>query len=90
MSRLGGAGAVAPLVADLPSEGPSSYVSATIGRSNGAPGPSQDGLALTERQVARLMEEDMGSAMQYLREHLTDVVTRGKILHLLTIAFCVS
>ncbi|KAG6548091.1 hypothetical protein Mapa_010371 [Marchantia paleacea] len=69
MSRLGGAGAVAPLVADLPSEvvGPSSYVSATIGRSNGAPGPSQDGLALTERQVARLMEEDMGSAMQYLQ-----------------------
>ncbi|KAL2645353.1 hypothetical protein R1flu_012940 [Riccia fluitans] len=68
MSRLGGAGAVAPLVADLPSEvGPSNYVNATLGRSNGAPGPSQDGLALTERQVARLMEEDMGSAMQYLQ-----------------------
>ncbi|KAL3698692.1 hypothetical protein R1sor_012768 [Riccia sorocarpa] len=68
MSRLGGAGAVAPLVADLPSEvGPSNYVNATLGRSNGAPGPAQDGLALTERQVARLMEEDMGSAMQYLQ-----------------------
>lgn len=38
-----------------------------MGRSNGGPGPSQDGLALTERQVARLMEEDMGSAMQYLQ-----------------------
>ncbi|CAM6098053.1 unnamed protein product [Calypogeia fissa] len=67
MSRLGGAGAVAPLAADLPSEGPSNYVTATMGRSNGGPGPSQDGLALTERQVARLMEEDMGSAMQYLQ-----------------------
>lgn len=38
-----------------------------MGRTNGGPGPSQDGLALTERQVARLMEEDMGSAMQYLQ-----------------------
>ncbi|KAH9318159.1 hypothetical protein KI387_019928 [Taxus chinensis] len=64
MSRLGGAGAVAPLVADIPSEGSNNPQS---GRTNGSQSSSQDGLALTERQVAKLMEEDMGSAMQYLQ-----------------------
>ena len=35
----------------------------------GAPPPAagSDGLAVTEQQVAKLMEEDMGTAMQYLQ-----------------------
>ncbi|KAK3155596.1 hypothetical protein QOZ80_2BG0205290 [Eleusine coracana subsp. coracana] len=58
MSRLGGASAVAPLVANMSSEG------------NGSGNGSENGcssLRLTEQQVAKLMEEDMGSAMQYLQ-----------------------
>ena len=35
--------------------------------SSGVTNPAQDGLALTERQVTRMMEDDMGSAMQYLQ-----------------------
>ncbi|XP_062193167.1 bHLH transcription factor RHL1-like isoform X2 [Phragmites australis] len=57
MSRLGGAAAVAPLVADMSSEG----------RGGGAATAGSDGLAVTEQQVAKLMEEDMGTAMQYLQ-----------------------
>ena len=38
-----------------------------VGRTNGSQNSSQDGLALTERQVAKLMEDDMGTAMQYLQ-----------------------
>ncbi|KAJ3695443.1 hypothetical protein LUZ60_000820 [Juncus effusus] len=57
MSRLGGAAAVAPLVANMNSEGQ--------GGSNGNAG--NDSLTVTEQQVAKLMEEDMGSAMQYLQ-----------------------
>ncbi|CAM6044261.1 unnamed protein product [Sphagnum compactum] len=66
MSRLGGAGAVAPTTSDLPAEG-SNNMSATISHSSGTPSPVQDGIALTERQVTQLMEDDMGSAMQYLQ-----------------------
>ncbi|CAN1328301.1 bHLH transcription factor RHL1 [Linum perenne] len=54
MSRLGGAAAVAPLVADMSSE---------VRKRRG----TNDGLTMTEHQVAKLMEEDMGSAMQYLQ-----------------------
>ncbi|XP_060171805.1 bHLH transcription factor RHL1-like [Lycium barbarum] len=58
MSRLGGAAAVAPLVADMSSEG----------RGNGtASSSNNDTMTVTEHQVAKLMEEDMGSAMQYLQ-----------------------
>lgn len=64
MSRLGGAGAVAPLVADIPAEGANAPQGT---RTNSSQNSSPDGLALTERQVAKLMEEDMGSAMQYLQ-----------------------
>ncbi|XP_057515695.1 bHLH transcription factor RHL1-like [Amaranthus tricolor] len=65
MSRLGGgrgAAAVAPLVAEMTSEG-------RVGRnSNGNPTAStNDSMTVTEHQVAKLMEEDMGSAMQYLQ-----------------------
>lgn len=67
MSRLGGAGAVAPLLADLPAEGQSNFTAAAMGRSSGASGSSQDGMAVAERHVARLMEEDMGKAMQFLQ-----------------------
>uniref|UniRef100_A0A453KXF7 BHLH domain-containing protein n=2 Tax=Aegilops tauschii subsp. strangulata TaxID=200361 RepID=A0A453KXF7_AEGTS len=59
MSRLGGAAAVAPLVADMSSEGRGG---AAAGAADGS-----DGLTVTEQQVAKLMEEDMGAAMQYLQ-----------------------
>ncbi len=45
----------------------SNNVAPTISRTSGVPSPVQDGLALTEKQVTRLMEDDMGSAMQYLQ-----------------------
>lgn len=56
MSRLGGAAAVAPLVADMSSEG-----------RGGGPAAGSEGLTVTEQQVAKLMEDDMGAAMQYLQ-----------------------
>ncbi|KAL6505176.1 Transcription factor une12 [Orobanche gracilis] len=64
MSRLGGAGAVAPLVTDIPI--PSLEEEGIDG---GRPQPawekwSNDG---TERQVAKLMEENVGAAMQFLQ-----------------------
>ncbi|GMH18995.1 hypothetical protein Nepgr_020836 [Nepenthes gracilis] len=66
MSRLGGAAAVAPLVADISSEG------GGVGRSSDGGQPtaaaaSNENLIVTEHHVAKLMEEDMGSAMQYLQ-----------------------
>ncbi|XP_054820168.1 bHLH transcription factor RHL1-like [Prosopis cineraria] len=69
MSRLGGAAAVAPLVADISSEGGDCIQSTAARNSNGnqTASSSNDTLALTEHQVAKLMEEDMGSAMQYLQ-----------------------
>ncbi|XP_068648820.1 bHLH transcription factor RHL1-like [Aristolochia californica] len=65
MSRLGGASAVAPLVADISS----SEAASGMGRSsNGNQASStNDSLTVTEHAVAKLMEEDMGSAMQYLQ-----------------------
>ncbi|KAK9280793.1 hypothetical protein L1049_003682 [Liquidambar formosana] len=64
MSRLGGAGAVAPLVTDIPI----SSVEEEAGE-GGRNQPawekwSNDG---TERQVAKLMEENVGAAMQFLQ-----------------------
>ncbi|KAK2978495.1 hypothetical protein RJ640_012594 [Escallonia rubra] len=73
MSRLGGAAAVAPLVADISSEGGGDCIQ-TNGGAGGRSGsgaqtasPSSDSMTVTEHQVAKLMEEDMGSAMQYLQ-----------------------
>lgn len=68
MSRLGGAAGVAPVVADLSSEaangaGRSSNGDAAQAVANN---PS-DTLTAAEHHVAKLMEEDMGSAMQYLQ-----------------------
>ncbi|BAT79853.1 Transcription factor bHLH66 Basic helix-loop-helix protein [Vigna angularis] len=81
MSRLGGAAAVAPLVADMSSEGGGDCIQANGNANRGgslAPNSnsnnnqttastSNDSLTMTEHQVAKLMEEDMGSAMQYLQ-----------------------
>ncbi|KAL6223743.1 hypothetical protein ACLB2K_002601 [Fragaria x ananassa] len=71
MSRLGGTGAVAPLVADMSSEGGGDCIQTsgnggTRGRSNQT-ASTNDSMTVTEHQVAKLMEEDMGSAMQYLQ-----------------------
>ncbi|MBA0832063.1 hypothetical protein Goarm_016474 [Gossypium armourianum] len=64
MSRLGAAGAVAPLVTDLPLSSVEDE-SGEGGRSQPAwEKLSNDG---TERQVAKLMEEDVGAAMQFLQ-----------------------
>ncbi|OMO61740.1 hypothetical protein CCACVL1_23271 [Corchorus capsularis] len=74
MSRLGGAAAVAPLVADMPSEGGGDCIQTSANgggslqrNSNGNQTSANDTLTVTEHQVAKLMEEDMGSAMQYLQ-----------------------
>ncbi|XP_010275766.1 PREDICTED: transcription factor bHLH66 [Nelumbo nucifera] len=69
MSRLGGAAAVAPLVADISSDGGGDCIQASGGRSGNGnqTASSNDSLTMTEHQVAKLMEEDMGSAMQYLQ-----------------------
>lgn len=64
MSRLGGAGAVAQLVADIPL--PAVEGETGEGGSNQQAWDkwSNDG---TEREVAKLMEEDVGAAMQFLQ-----------------------
>ncbi|KAE8689005.1 Transcription factor bHLH66 [Hibiscus syriacus] len=77
MSRLGGAAAaaaVAPLVTDMPSEGGGDCIQTSANggslprSSNGnQTPPANDNLTVTEHQVAKLMEEDMGTAMQYLQ-----------------------
>ncbi|XP_027365815.1 transcription factor UNE12-like [Abrus precatorius] len=64
MSRLGGAGAVAPLVTDIPLSSVEEE-----GSEGGRNQPawekwSNDG---TEKQVAKLMEENVGAAMQFLQ-----------------------
>ena len=41
--------------------------SSAVAGGNQPTGNSNDGLTMTEHQVAKLMEEDMGSAMQYLQ-----------------------
>ncbi|PPS05888.1 hypothetical protein GOBAR_AA14757 [Gossypium barbadense] len=64
MSRLGGAGAVAPLVTDIPLSSVEDE-SGDSGRNQPAWEKwSNDG---TERQVAKLMEENVGAAMQFLQ-----------------------
>ncbi|XP_066319751.1 bHLH transcription factor RHL1-like [Miscanthus floridulus] len=69
MSRLGGATAVGPLVASMASEGNGNgNGTSDSGNGNAANGENGGGsLQVMERQVARLMEEDMGTAMQYLQ-----------------------
>nr|WPD96599.1 bHLH44 protein [Stylosanthes guianensis subsp. guianensis] len=66
MSRLGGAGAVAQLVADVPLSAVEQGEEVEGGGKNEEAWEkwSNDG---TEQQVAKLMEEDVGAAMQFLQ-----------------------
>ncbi|KAK7355985.1 hypothetical protein VNO80_15250 [Phaseolus coccineus] len=65
MSRLGGAGAVAQLVADVPLSAVEQGEDIEGGANEQAWDKwSNDG---TEQQVAKLMEEDVGAAMQFLQ-----------------------
>ncbi|XP_047308967.1 bHLH transcription factor RHL1-like [Impatiens glandulifera] len=72
MSRLGGAAAIAPLVADISSSdlgikgGKSSNGGQVTASCNTKDDDDESSMSVTEKQVAKLMEEDMGSAMQYL------------------------
>jgi hypothetical protein len=68
MSRLGGAAAVSPLVPDVSSEGGGECIQGNSnGNVKGAAAQTSSSIKVTEQQVAKLMEEDMGSAMQYLQ-----------------------
>lgn len=76
MSRLGGAAAMAPLMAAMSEGGGGDSIQAganggALGRNGSSGGnqgaPAGEGVTAAEHQVARLMEEDMGSAMQYLQ-----------------------
>ncbi|KAE8782645.1 transcription factor bHLH82-like [Hordeum vulgare] len=68
MSRLGGAAAVGPLAAGLSSESSGNgNGTSSSGDGNGEDNNGGSTLRATEQQVARLMEEDMGTAMQYLQ-----------------------
>nr|GMC65077.1 transcription factor bHLH66-like [Ipomoea batatas]GME12352.1 transcription factor bHLH66-like [Ipomoea batatas] len=66
MSRLGGAATVAPIVTNMSSERGGDCLQGGNGASSSS---NNEGMAMTmtEQQVAKLMEEDMGSAMQYLQ-----------------------
>ncbi|KAL3328529.1 hypothetical protein AABB24_015973 [Solanum stoloniferum] len=65
MSRLGGAGAVAPLVTDIPIS--SVEEESSEGGNNNQPAWEKWSSDGTERQVAKLMEENVGAAMQFLQ-----------------------
>ncbi|CAI0427467.1 unnamed protein product [Linum tenue] len=70
MSRLGGAGAVAPLVtttATASEGGGGGGSNNATAAANGGSSANESSMTMTEHQVAKLMEEDMGSAMQYLQ-----------------------
>ncbi|KAJ4719664.1 Transcription factor like [Melia azedarach] len=64
MSRLGAAGAVAQLVADVPL---SSAEGESIDGGSNQPAWEKWSSDGTEQQVAKLMEEDVGAAMQFLQ-----------------------
>ncbi|CAF2278998.1 hypothetical protein HID58_015472 [Brassica napus] len=65
MSRLGGAAYVSSQISEA--GGSHESASSAVAGGNQPTGNSNDGLTMTEHQVAKLMEEDMGSAMQYLQ-----------------------
>ncbi|CAI9775933.1 unnamed protein product [Fraxinus pennsylvanica] len=64
MSRLGGAGAVAQLVADIPLQ---SIEDETVERGLNHQVWEKWSNVETEREVVKLMEEDVGAAMQFLQ-----------------------
>ncbi|KAL2227382.1 UNVERIFIED_CONTAM: Transcription factor UNE12 [Sesamum indicum] len=63
MSRLGGAGAVAQLVADIPLQAVEDETGEISNQHVWEKWSNEE----TEREVAKLMEEDVGAAMQYLQ-----------------------
>ncbi|KAL0299325.1 UNVERIFIED_CONTAM: Transcription factor UNE12, partial [Sesamum radiatum] len=63
MSRLGGAGAVAQLVADIPLQAVEDETGEISNHAVWEKWSNEE----TEREVAKLMEEDVGAAMQYLQ-----------------------
>ncbi|XP_054816246.1 transcription factor UNE12-like [Prosopis cineraria] len=65
MSRLGGAGAVAQLVADVPLSAMDASEGVDSGENRQAWEKWSNGG--TEQEVAKLMEEDVGAAMQFLQ-----------------------
>ncbi|XP_076901194.1 bHLH transcription factor RHL1-like [Bidens hawaiensis] len=67
MSRMGGVAAVAPLVADISSEGGRDSVQAGVANGTASLSSNNDTMTVAENQVVKLMEENMGSAMQYLQ-----------------------
>ncbi|XP_047093933.1 transcription factor LRL3-like [Lolium rigidum] len=74
MSRLGGAAGMAPLVASIAKSSNGGGSSAATAKANGGGGGGESGgggggtgMRVTEQQVAKMMEEDMGTAMQYLQ-----------------------
>ncbi|KAI3782045.1 hypothetical protein L2E82_12077 [Cichorium intybus] len=67
MSRLGGAGAGASIAAEGGGDGQRSGGGAGRGSNGTASSSNNDTMTVTENQVVKLMEEDMGSAMQYLQ-----------------------
>ncbi|KAJ7534626.1 hypothetical protein O6H91_13G103300 [Diphasiastrum complanatum] len=80
MSRLGGARAVNPSLVGLHSEGLNETGAA---KSAGDICLSQNGAPLIEHQIAQLMEEDMGTAMQFLQ-------TKGLCLMPIALANAIS
>ncbi|CAN6451303.1 unnamed protein product [Victoria cruziana] len=82
MSRLGAAGAVAPLITDAQSQGSSSrQLSASIAQTAELP-ESQESIAF-EQEVVKLMESNVTSAMQYLQ-------TKGLCLMPIALATAIS
>ncbi|KAK9678298.1 hypothetical protein RND81_11G201800 [Saponaria officinalis] len=72
MSRLGGVAAMNPLVADMSAEGggirrTNNGNQTPLIPNNKNKNNNNNSMAIAENQVAKLMEEDMGSAMQYLQ-----------------------
>ncbi|XP_023545593.1 transcription factor bHLH66-like [Cucurbita pepo subsp. pepo] len=73
VSRLGGATAAMPsLLPDSSTQGGtdcnlSNETGGAVGQTSTGGPTSNDTMAITENQVVKLMEEDMGSAMQYLQ-----------------------
>ncbi|KAL0733854.1 hypothetical protein Bca4012_010064 [Brassica carinata] len=65
MSRLGGGASVPSQISE--EGGSHRNASSAVESGNQATGNSNNSLTMTEHQVAKLMEEDMGSAMQYLQ-----------------------
>lgn len=83
MSRLGGAGAGGPLVADISADASNSMQLSRIKKGHENICRDDEGLSITEEEVAKLMDENMGSAMQYLQ-------TKGLCLIPLSIATTIS